>query len=1081
MKTQFINYNFFVFTLVIIFIIFGVQDISYAQNLDVGEPRTVRMIYFLPNDLPYRADVVQKMKDEIRTVQNFYAEQMQAHGYGNKTFRFETDDQSNPRVHRVNGKHPFSHYDNTLGTAVIAELEQTFDLDANIYFIVLGAEALRQGNGLPAGGVANQRGKNGGTVLVPNGFGRFTVAHELGHTFGLGHDFRDNSYIMSYGHRQDVSLSACAAEFLTVSPHINPRIPITEGQSPTIELISSPTYPAGSKSVPVRLKVKDSEGIHQVQLLAWGGLQECRGLAGKKEAVVEFEYDGGFGVNGFTSLPDTVVHSIYVRGVDRAGNMSGASFSLAEILPNHIAPLEGHTDRVLSVAFSPDRKILASGSWDNTVKLWDVTTKEKIDTFRHVRRVKSVAFSPNGIILASGGNDAINLWDMTTKEKITTLRHGDFVNSVSFSRDGTILASGGDDWTIKLWNVATRKKIATLRHGYYVKSVSFSRDGTILASGAWDGTIKLWDVQAETEITTLKNLDGINAVLFSPDGTTFVSVSTHGTIKLWDVQDIQAETEITTFEHPGSFPSVAFSHDGATLASGTLNGSIKLWDIEKETEIATFGYPSGITSLAFSYDGTTLATGTEFGKVKLWDVTLPDRDVVISIPDPNLASEIRKNLGVPPGVAITRLDMLKLKVVDFTNGQITDLTGLEHAINLRSLALSNQQIRDITPLTELSKLNHLFLAENLINNIAPLAGLTSLQRLDLRHNQINDITPLAGLTKLRHLDISGNQPEINDITPLAGLTNLENLCLYQNKINDITPLMKMTKLRLLNLWLNQINDITPLAGLTNLWFLDIVGNQINDITPLAGLTNLQHLAISGKSISDISLITKFTQLKSLSLGGIPIKDATFLTEMTELETLRLPNCQINEIGLIARLTQLQFLDLQDNQISNVRPLANLLNLKSLWLGGNPIKNRGPLLTLLRKNPDVKIYLKHGGDPLPVTLSDFQAKYTDTGVILKWTTESELNNAGFYIYRSETKDGEFKVLNSKLIQGAGTTGERNNYTWTDTTAKPNTVYYYRIEDVSHAGVRQQLATVRLRGLVSASGKLITSWGDVKMQE
>ena len=69
----------------------------------------------------------------------------------------------------------------------------------------------------------------------------------------------------------------------------------------------------------------------------------------------------------------------------------------------------------------------------------------------------------------------------------------------------------------------------------------------------------------------------------------------------------------------------------------------------------------------------------------------------------------------------------------------------------------------------------------------------------------------------------------------------------------------------------------------------------------------------------------------------------------------------------------------------------------------------------------------------------------------------------------------------MIQGAGTTGERNNYTWKDTTAKPNVVYYYRIEDVSYAGVRQQLATVRLRGLVSASGKLITSWGDVKMQE
>ena len=163
------------------------------------------------------------------------------------------------------------------------------------------------------------------------------------------------------------------------------------------------------------------------------------------------------------------------------------------------------------------------------------------------------------------------------------------------------------------------------------------------------------------------------------------------------------------------------------------------------------------------------------------------------------------------------------------------------------------------------------------------------------------------------------------------------------------------------------------------------------------------------------------------------------------------------------------------------PLAGLSNLKLLYLQGNPIKNRKPLLELLRKNPDVKIHLsdKNGHTKvLPVTLSHFRAQHTADGVILKWTTESEVDNAGFYIYRSETKDGEFKVVNPIMIQGAGTTAERNEYTLTDTTAKPNTVYYYQIEDVSHAGEREQLATVRLRGLISASGKLTTIWADLK---
>ncbi len=94
------------------------------------------------------------------------------------------------------------------------------------------------------------------------------------------------------------------------------------------------------------------------------------------------------------------------------------------------------------------------------------------------------------------------------------------------------------------------------------------------------------------------------------------------------------------------------------------------------------------------------------------------------------------------------------------------------------------------------------------------------------------------------------------------------------------------------------------------------------------------------------------------------------------------------------------------------------------------------------------------------------------------TESEIDNAGFYIYRSQTKDGEFKIVNPTMIEGAGTTGERNEYRWTDTTAKPNTVYYYQIEDVSHAGERERIATVRLRELVSAIGKLTTRWADLK---
>ena len=109
---------------------------KHALNLNVGEPRTVRMIYFLPNDRSFRQEVVDSMKVAIRQIQTFYAEQMQAHGYGNKTFRFETNTQGDPMIHRVDGQHPDSHYlDNTSAT-VLDEVEQVFDRAANIYFTV---------------------------------------------------------------------------------------------------------------------------------------------------------------------------------------------------------------------------------------------------------------------------------------------------------------------------------------------------------------------------------------------------------------------------------------------------------------------------------------------------------------------------------------------------------------------------------------------------------------------------------------------------------------------------------------------------------------------------------------------------------------------------------------------------------------------------------------------------------------------------------------------------------------------------------------------------------------------------------
>ena len=320
-------------------------------DLNVGEPRTVRLIYFLPDGRPFRTEVVDSMKTGIREVQSFYAEQMQAHGYGNKTFLIETDDQGEPIIHRVDG----------------GSIGQMFDLQANIYLILSDSPITT------VSGSASRFGKNGGQAIIFDGWNWFAASHELGHAFGLHHDFRDNTYILSYGrrNRSSAQLSACAAEYLSVHPYFNSEITIEEGSPPTIELISSAEYATGSNSVTVQLKVSNSEGLHQVLLFgrtpqvlhpAYGGTEliTCRGLTGETDTIVEFDYDGVIPSSGRTSLSNPVVHPIDVAAVDMAGNVSEVSFVLAEVSPQHIVTLGEHTDYVYSVAFSPDETTLAS-------------------------------------------------------------------------------------------------------------------------------------------------------------------------------------------------------------------------------------------------------------------------------------------------------------------------------------------------------------------------------------------------------------------------------------------------------------------------------------------------------------------------------------------------------------------------------------------------------------------------------------------------------------------------------------------------------------------------------------------------
>ncbi len=673
--------------------------------------RMVRLIYLVPNDREPQPDFDAKFDALIKETQKFFADEMERHGYGRKTFRFEADENGEAIVHRIKSKQDDQHFQEWSRDPKAAReyFGDDYDLKKYVFLEAIDVSTGRLSSlgfcGIFSGGIASVPAS--GRCFDVN-----TVAHELGHGFGLTHNFNDDIYIMSYGGYRKSVISACAAEWLDVSPHFNTDKAINSNKNTSLQMLSSSYDTTLPYALQLRFEVNDTDGLHQALLITRGEANfsqyvDCKSLQGTQD-IIEF----------------TTTHPL---------------------------------------------------------------------------------------------------------------------------------------------------RIATI--------IVIDKQGNVLNQG--------FDI-----VNTLKT---------------------------------------------------------------------------------------------------------------------PDSEIAL-IPDTNLTSAINNALGYALEKPITIFDLSRLQQLDGQDYGIKDITGLEEAVGLRELNLNQNQIQDIKPLSNLTLLKTLLIDGNPIQNVTHLTKLTRLNTLFLDDTGINNLTPLLALTNLRVLLLRRNG--ITDITPLSKLPHLTYLDLDNNDIRDISPLERLTQLEQLSLRNNQIQNIRPLTGLVSLTQLYLDNNQITDISPLA--------------------------------------------QMKELKTLYLP----------------------DNQIRDVSLLAEMTNLEYIVLHGNLINDRKPLLALLRKNPEIKIYIKEENGALPVTLSYFQAENTDAGVVLKWTTESELDNAGFYIYRSLTKDGKFKVVNPTMIRGAGTTGERNEYTWTDTTAKPNTVYYYRIEDVSHAGEREKLATVRLRGFVSATGKRTTRWADLK---
>jgi WD40 repeat protein len=289
--------------------------------------------------------------------------------------------------------------------------------------------------------------------------------------------------------------------------------------------------------------------------------------------------------------------------------------------PKTITEINEHTDRVSAVCYSPDRKTMASASWDQTIKLWDVETNECITTLEgHDGCILSIAFSPNGKTLVSSCDaPSVIVWDIETGEILQTFEDSDINNSVVFSpSDNNMIAFGAEKSLIIYPDYHHQDSfIAFNQHTDDITTVLFSPKNDCIASASNDMTITLLNTQDYKKYDLLEGHEAnINTLCFSPKGDMLVSGDMNGIINVWDIA--QKKCMHTIQGHTGSVNALALSDNNILFSTGDDN-MIKLWDIDSGSLIQSFATNDEPLTLALSPDNLHLAVGFKNNIIMLYE------------------------------------------------------------------------------------------------------------------------------------------------------------------------------------------------------------------------------------------------------------------------------------------------------------------------------------------------------------------------------------------------------------------------------------------------------------------------------